>query len=70
MSAYCCCCLFFFFFKQKTANEIRYGLVGSEMGIGDRPVAELSPRQRSLVEALVRGGLVDLDAPPRPPPLG
>ncbi len=26
----------FFFFKQKTAYEILYGLVGSEMGIGDR----------------------------------
>ena len=37
---------------------------------GAVPVAELSPRQRSLVDALVRGGLVDLDAPPRPPPLG
>ena len=26
----------FFFFKQKTAYEIKYGLVGSEMCIGDR----------------------------------
>ena len=27
---------FFFFFKQKTAYEIEYGLVGSEMCIRDR----------------------------------
>ena len=29
------CCVFFF--KQKTAYEIWYGLVGSEMCIRDRP---------------------------------
>ena len=27
---------FFFVFKQKTEYEFEYGLVGSEMGIGDR----------------------------------
>ena len=30
-----CCCVFFFF-KQKTAYDIEYGLVGSEMCIRDR----------------------------------
>ena len=30
-------CFVFFFFKQKTAYEIQYGLVGSEMCIRDRP---------------------------------
>ena len=32
MTEWCLC----FFFKQKTANEIEYGLVGSEMCIRDR----------------------------------
>ena len=30
------CSVFIFFFKQKTAYEIQYGLVGSEMCIRDR----------------------------------
>ena len=32
----CVCWWLFFFFKQKTAYEIEYGLVGSEMCIRDR----------------------------------
>ena len=32
---------FFFFFKQKTAYEVEYGLVGSEMCIRDRGQADL-----------------------------
>jgi len=31
----------FFFFKQKTAYEIEYGLVGSEMCIRDRDIPSL-----------------------------
>ena len=34
---------FFFFFKQKTAYEIEYGLVGSEMCIRDRCLSPLIP---------------------------
>ena len=30
---------YFFFFKQKTAYEVKYGLVGSEMCIRDRSTA-------------------------------
>ena len=33
---YLVCFVLFFFFKQKTAYEIQYGLVGSEMCIRDR----------------------------------
>ena len=40
---------FFFFCKQKTAYEIYYGLVGSEMCIRDRPYDE------SFIEALEQG---------------
>ena len=32
----CVCVSVFFFFKQKTAYEIEYGIVGSEMCIRDR----------------------------------
>ena len=35
-----CVCVFFCFFKQKTAYEIQYGLVGSEMCIRDRANSE------------------------------
>ena len=31
---------FFFFFKQKTAYEVQYGLVGSEMCIRDRSIED------------------------------
>ena len=31
-------CIFFFFVKQKTAYDLEYGLVGSEMCIRDRAV--------------------------------
>ena len=43
-------CVFFFFLKKKTAYEIKYGLVGSEMCIRDR-------FEGSLTAAQVVGGI-------------
>ena len=46
----------FFFFKQKTAYEIQYGLVGSEMCIRDSNASVLSsmadetPEGKSIIE--------------------
>ncbi len=37
----------FFFFKRKTAYEIWYGLVGSEMWIGDRALLFLAEEGRA-----------------------
>ena len=48
---------FFFFFKQKTAYEIYYGLVGSEMFIRDRlllvlPLPRLTAPVSKIIAAL------------------
>mgnify|MGYP002682456227 CR=1 FL=1 len=44
----------FFFFKQKTAYEIEYGLVGSEMCIRDRyPVVRKNPRTREALAGTI-----------------
>ncbi len=43
----------FFFFKQKSAYEIRLSLVGSEMCVGDRPMAVVVVAVVAVVVAVV-----------------
>ena len=58
--------MFFFFFKQKTACEIYYGLVGSEMCIRDRLYAAALYTSTALINAPVvwnqLGGRADAGA--------
>mgnify|MGYP003380752916 CR=1 FL=1 len=42
----------FFFFKQKTAYEVEYGLVGSEMCIRDRDTAGDWTERQSVLPLL------------------
>jgi len=45
----------FFFFKQKTAYEIRLSLVGSEMCIRDRSIAQLIPIEAKSTHCPLKG---------------
>ena len=51
---------FCFVFKQKTASDIWYGLVGSEMCIRDRGSWKVEPPGRRLVFLQLLIGVADL----------